>query len=266
MYLSRLLLNPRSLEVCRDLGDINELHRTILKAFPDLQLKLGQTKPTRDKQQSAREEFGVLHRLEPVHNSNVNRLLVQSKEKPNWTLLPHDYFYNTGGRPTNPAVKDVDDAFHCIKPGMELSFRLCANPTRRTKYVVKVTGERTKIDNPHGHRVVICGEKNLLQWLNEKGKAGGFRLLSARINGNSLDADPEVWGAWAKQVGVLRGWRPSTTASNPTQQTNRLTLKRVMFEGRLRVTDDVRFLGILCKGIGSGKAYGCGLLSVAPSR
>jgi CRISPR system Cascade subunit CasE len=39
----------------------------------------------------------------------------------------------------------------------------------------------------------------------------------------------------------------------------------VVFEGRLRVTDAEAFRRALAAGIGSGKAFGFGLLSVAPA-
>jgi CRISPR system Cascade subunit CasE len=39
----------------------------------------------------------------------------------------------------------------------------------------------------------------------------------------------------------------------------------VLYEGELEVTDTAAFRQALEKGIGSGKAYGFGLLSVAPA-
>ena len=35
MYLSRLILNPRSRQVRNELADPYEMHRTVCKAFPD---------------------------------------------------------------------------------------------------------------------------------------------------------------------------------------------------------------------------------------
>ncbi len=76
MYLSRLLLDPRSRAVRRDLADCQELHRTVMAAFP----------PTSDG--SARERLGVLHRLEVDRRQNRLILYVQSGEEPDWSLLP----------------------------------------------------------------------------------------------------------------------------------------------------------------------------------
>jgi len=44
---------------------------------------------------------------------------------------------------------------------------------------------------------------------------------------------------------------------------NDISLSSVLFEGRLRVTDRDLFLETMKKGIGSGKAYGFELLSIA---
>jgi CRISPR system Cascade subunit CasE len=45
-----------------------------------------------------------------------------------------------------------------------------------------------------------------------------------------------------------------------------LALGVVLFEGELRVVDADRFRQTLVEGIGPGKAYGCGLLSIGPIR
>ena len=44
---------------------------------------------------------------------------------------------------------------------------------------------------------------------------------------------------------------------------NRVMLHAVTFEGRLRVTDAERFRQTLTDGLGHGKAYGMGMLTVA---
>jgi CRISPR system Cascade subunit CasE len=44
-----------------------------------------------------------------------------------------------------------------------------------------------------------------------------------------------------------------------------LSFGSVLFEGRLKVTDKEKFLDVLYAGIGTGKAYGFGLLSIAGS-
>jgi CRISPR system Cascade subunit CasE len=43
-----------------------------------------------------------------------------------------------------------------------------------------------------------------------------------------------------------------------------VTVAATLFEGVLKVTDVTKFATTLKDGIGRGKAYGCGLLSLAP--
>ena len=50
----------------------------------------------------------------------------------------------------------------------------------------------------------------------------------------------------------------------PDGSSTRLTFCGVAFEGRMQVVDSVLFHAALRAGIGSGKAYGYGLLSLAP--
>lgn len=75
MYLSRLVLNPRSRAVRHDLADCHELHRTIMRAFPSEPGDNG----------SVRAQFGVLYRVESLRE--MPAVLVQSQENPNWSVL-----------------------------------------------------------------------------------------------------------------------------------------------------------------------------------
>ncbi|MBM4285882.1 MAG: type I-E CRISPR-associated protein Cas6/Cse3/CasE [Deltaproteobacteria bacterium] len=224
MYLSRLLLNPSSRAVCRDLADCQQLHRTIMSAFPQAEGHEG-----------AREHFGVLHRLDLDRRRNLLVLYVQSLAPPDWSRLPASYLLAETDL-ENPAVKPVGQAYRTLKPGTVLSFRLRANPTRKIDTKSGPDGKRR-----HGRRVELVQEDQQLAWLSRKGEEGGFQVLSLRV------------GGFSKEVGRRKaGGSPLTVAG-------------VIFEGRLRVTDPQKFMDqSLTRGIGPGKAYGLGLLSLAP--
>ncbi len=225
MYLSRLLLNPQSRAVCRDLADCQELHRTIMSAFPQTEA------PGR-----ARERFGVLHRLDVDRRRGRLTLLVQSLVVPDWTRLPDDYLIHTVGE-ENPAVKPVGRIFQALAPGTVLSFRLRANPTRKIDTKTGPDGLRR-----HGRRVELVQEEQQIAWLKRKGCEGGFAVLSLRV------------GGLTKEKGRRRDGRTAP-----------LTLAGVLFEGHLRITDPQKFVShALARGLGPGKAYGLGLLSLAP--
>ena len=86
------------------------------------------------------------------------------------------------------------------------------------------------------------GEEEQLAWLRRRGVTGGFDLLSATV----------------RQEGMM------VSSKHEGERTWQLGLYSVLFEGYLRVTSPVAFIELLGRGIGSGKAFGFGLLSVAP--
>lgn len=237
MYLSRLLLNPRSRAVRRDLENCQALHRTIMSAFPEL--------PGRA---DARAQLGVLYRLEsgPVPGPV---LLVQSRAVPNWSRLPPDYLLDTAGAPENPACKSIDDLYARLQPGATLLFRLCANPTRKIDTKSGPDGQRR-----NGRRVELVGEEGQLEWLRSKARQYGFELLTVRAN-------PAVASAQASPGGKLTGTRRAEDGAPAGSR--RMTFAMVRFDGLLRVVDAERFRTALRDGIGPGKAYGFGLLSIA---
>lgn len=160
MYLSRLILNPQSRQVQRELADIYQMHRTILSAFP-LELPQGER---------------ILYRLE--ERTERLTLLVQSQNEPDWEKIADprkgylltEQFLPTGWE--NPAVKPLDLKF---SPGQELAFRLLVNPTKKKK----VDGK----DN--GQRVGIYKEEEQLNWLKRKIEDAGCMLLEARTSQHS---------------------------------------------------------------------------------
>jgi CRISPR system Cascade subunit CasE len=238
MYLSRLILNPRSLPVQRDLADCQQMHRTILSAFPEAPAGA----------HGARAEFGILYRLEPSSRTGAPTVLVQSQGAPDWTRLPGDYLLGTEGSLANPAVKPVSERYASLRAGMALTFRLCANPSRKIDTRTGADGRRR-----NGRRVELRDEGARLAWLDRKAADGGFQVRSVRATA----AVPDVRSARGPKLTGFRGARGRNGA--------RLTFGSVLFEGTLTVTDADRFRQTLADGVGPGKAYGFGLLSVAPT-
>lgn len=237
MYLSRLVLNPRSREVRRDLSDCHALHRTLLSAFGDA----GGA--------DARSAFGVLHRLEIDRRSGTALVLVQSDGAPAWGRLPSGYVVDV-------AEKDVTLAFDGLRADHRLRFRLRANPTKKID-----TKTGADVTRRNGKRVDLRREEDRLAWLRRKGEAGGFRLEAARVVADApgTNAGPPLPNVHLNPESAVHGRRSEygTVA--------RLTFGSALFEGVLHVTDPVTFRQTLAAGIGSGKAYGFGLLSVAPA-
>ena len=234
MYLSRLLLNPLSRAVRHDLADCQSLHRTVLSAFPAKRDGMG-----------ARGEFGVLHRLEPAHRGGAPVLLVQSVESPDWSQLAPDYLAPSATE--NPATVMLGPFLESLKEGERLRFRLRANPTKKVDTKSGANGERR-----NGRRVKLKTEAEQIAWLQRKASdEGGFEILSVR-------AAPETPALDITDDGQLKGWRPRADGGS-----SRLTFGTVLFDGHLRVGDLERFKRTIERGLGSGKAYGFGLLSAA---
>lgn len=239
MYLSRLWLNPRSREVRRDLADPRELHRTVMRGFP-------QVEPAGE---AARAHHGVLHRVDDDPRSGRLVLYVQSKSRPDWASLPEGYLVDTMGEVDNPATTEVDAAWAALSPQQVLGFRLRANPTRKIDTKSGPDGKRR-----NGKRVELRGEDALLGWLRRKGEEAGFALCGTI-------SDPTVPDVEVAEERKLLGRRSRSEA-----QKHELTFAPVLFEGRLVVSNPEAFRAALAAGLGPGKAFGFGLLSIQRAR
>ena len=212
-YLSRLTLNPENADVRRDLASPYELHRTLMRAFPD----------------GARGEGRLLFRVEPEGVGRGVAVLVQSHpEAPCWGFLRgmKDYACCVEGpKAMEPALCE----------GQRLRFRLVANPTK------KVRNKRVPLlhdgPNPKNHPTYH-------DWLGRKAAQHGFEVLRVE------DAPFRT---------VLPNRRKDT------YDKKELPLFGVRFDGVLRVTDAEALLEAVRGGVGPAKAFGFGLLSLAPA-
>lgn len=231
IYLSRLVPNLRSREARRDLADCMAMHRTLMSAFPDRLSSTG----------AARAEAGLLYRVESVPGRAIG-LLVQSALPPHWTHLPPSGLHPDA----EPQVKEIAEALGRIDSGSVLRFKLVANPTRKIGTKSGADGSRN-----NGKRVELRGEQEWLAWLDRKAGQSGFRLKAVR----AATHVPDVCSG--------RDLKATGRQDGPDGSSSRLTFCGVSFEGRLEVLDATLFRACLRAGIGPGKAYGYGLLSLA---
>jgi CRISPR system Cascade subunit CasE len=120
-------------------------------------------------------------------------------------------------------TSQVKEVHPVFHQGIKLRFRLRANPT--------VTR--------NGKRYGLIRDQSLEEWLRKKGK-----YLGVQFHSMSIVDEGYVTGA--------RG-----------REGHRLNLKTSLYEGLLTVTDAHLLEKNLTQGIGPGKAFGCGLLSLA---
>jgi len=178
-----------------------------------------------------RAAHGVLFRIEPlVHPAAHPTVLVQSGSLPDWHELPEAYLL------THPETKVFSASF---RENQVLSFRLLASPTKKEPRPGRQGRRIALSDSVEDETTGLTPART---WMVRKGEQHGFRLIH-------LMTEEFRFG----------GGRSKGFAGK-----NDLPLCGVRFDGLLQITDPVRLLEAIQKGIGPSKAFGFGLLSLAP--
>jgi CRISPR system Cascade subunit CasE len=227
MYLSKLVLDPRSRHVQGHVAQPYQMHRAIMQAFPK-DLDTSQER--------------VLWRLETGERGSDLVLLVQSWQCPDWSWLDAEPGYLLPTTGCNPAVKPFGLS---LRQGQVLAFRLLANPTIKRRYEDKAAIKENGGQKYNGTRVGITDENEQRAWLERKGEQGGFRVLDVRMN---------------HPVMVK-----TTGRRHSADSAQRLQFLAVRFDGILQVTDPTLLVETVRRGVGSAKGLGFGLLSLAPA-
>ena len=166
----------------------------------------------------------VLFRLE-TPRGRPPVLLVQSLAAPDWSWLALDDGARGYLMVTEEPNPWVKEFSLELEPAQVLAFRLRANPT-------------VKRD---GKRLGLYREEEQLEWIARKAKQSGSRLLSARTSNEKV-----------------MDW----VVHRRSREEN-LRLLSVQFDGLLEVRRPARLRRAVEQGIGSGKGFGFGLLSLA---
>jgi len=123
-----------------------------------------------------------------------------------------------------------------LATGQRWSFRVAANPSHCIR-----TDESQRQTKPTAH-ITLAHQKN---WLLHRAASRGFRVAE----------DPQGRPCLAvRDRALLRFERHGTTVSIST----------AVFDGELEITDADLVRHLLTHGLGRAKAYGCGLLTLAP--
>jgi len=231
IFLSRMRLGSTH-QARRWLTDLYALHQLVMSGFPD------------ERAPDARHRLGVLFRLEEERR----QVLVQSAVEPRWLVSPLDVEID-GPKPLEPLLDRV-------KEGDVWRFRLRANPTRRVARAATVAPDpargRSRPERPEsvGKRVAVRSDGERLEWLARVGRAKGFALI------DSGSGAPGIANVRVRSLARLSIRAPGRAAP--------ISIEVAEFEGLLRVSHRDLFVTAIRDGIGPGKAFGCGLLSIAP--
>jgi CRISPR system Cascade subunit CasE len=167
----------------------------------------------------------VLFRIE--NEWPTPRIITQAEAEADWDTAFGDLRI-LAGRPQQKAMEMQ------VSAGEMLRFRLRANPTKRLS--AGKPGE--KIDGP---RVGLFKEVDQRAWLARKAEVAGFEPVAFDI----------------RPLGTV------LSRKNPAKDRAHQSHLAVEFEGLLQVVDSRALAESVRLGIGSGKAYGNGMLSLA---
>ncbi|MDS2172673.1 type I-E CRISPR-associated protein Cas6/Cse3/CasE [Nesterenkonia sp. CL21] len=224
-WFTTLSLNPRRRKTRQLLGSPQAMHAEVMGAFPPDAV-------------TDSADGRVLWRLDEAEGQQT--LYMVSPEKPDLSNV-----VERAGWETSPARSADYEAFlNQLKRGQQWGFRLRANPVKALP----------RSDGPRGKVIPHVTVPQQISWLLKKSDRWGFEIPGSGSEGAGGDGP---------QVAVTsRGDRRFRRADPATDTYGRVTLRQAQFDGVLTVTDVDRLRHSLVRGIGRGKAYGCGLLTL----
>lgn len=227
MYLTRFRINTARTGARRLLASPQSLHAAVLASFAE----------------PLAADYGPRPRWRIDQNSRHETLLyLVSPTKPDLThLVEQAGWPTTGGWDSHEYGPFLDQ----LRAGTRWKFRLTANPVhsirRSPEEPTKVTAHVT----PH----------HQLAWLVKKQETAGFRVVERAALPAGLPPD--------SRYELLVHQRRNLSFRKRAQDAP-VTLATATFDGQLEVTDAETFRRTLTQGIGRAKAYGCGLMTLAP--
>ncbi|WP_432969406.1 type I-E CRISPR-associated protein Cas6/Cse3/CasE [Dactylosporangium sp. CA-233914] len=178
----------------------------------------------------------TLWRLDTTADGTVH-LYIVSPGRPDLTHLADQAGDTSPGTAESWATRPYDGLLASLKAGQRWAFRLTANPTHN--------GRKTP-DAPDTQRFGRLRPAEQTQWLLDRGNRCGFAIAAQR------DGEPNLKLHRRQTHTFKRG-------------TGTVTLTTATYDGILEVIDPDAFRQTLSQGLGHAKAYGCGLLTIAPA-
>jgi len=233
-HLSRIWLNPLRARTQTLLRNPHVMHAAVLG---------GLSRQPVDERVLWRLSADHLHRAE---------LLVLTQSIPSWEHLIEQAGWTAADEPQQ-MVRDYQPLLDCLHMGREFRLRVRANPVTATRRPDKPSGgqhKRLTAERPRGIRVAHRTVSHQLAWFTDRVERWGFQLRSTPESGAAVQL-------------IARERMVFTKAQDVT--THRVVLSTATFEAVVSVTDSRLAREQLLNGVGSGKAYGCGLITLAPA-
>ncbi|MBN2127946.1 MAG: type I-E CRISPR-associated protein Cas6/Cse3/CasE [Sedimentisphaerales bacterium] len=277
MYLSLLRVSVDNRPGRKWLGNLYRVHQRLWMAFPNDQRR--QDDPfflgtwngsTIAKPKPARCQAGFLFRIE---RDGPPRILVQSVDEPKWDYAFQNAPYLLADE---PAVRDFDPMplrdqsyrfrllAHVVNPksvvhpsGKMRTTRsgLTIHCRKRTEIPVlpEPMPDPLPIDPAERQRVLLARWDPWREWLTQMGSGRGFRVVDEKVSPLLMEAIHTV----VRNPGKGGG---GSNQDKPTQK----RYNGGLFEGVLVCTDSDLLREAVINGVGHAKAFGFGLLSIAP--
>ncbi len=233
MYLTRFRFNTARPDARRLLASPQSMHAAVMSSFP---LVLPTAPPAQR----------VLWRADRNASAEV-LLFVVSPDRPDLTHLVEQAGWPAAAAAGTPGWQ----TFHYtpflerLDKGDGWGFRLTANPVHCVRNKDGVPTKRTAHLTTH----------HQLRWLLQRQQAGGFKVLAK-------PGDKQLTEHGDEHQVIVTGRRDLEFGKRGNE--GRVTIKAVTYDGRLEVTDPDALRTLLTSGLGKAKAYGCGLMTLAP--
>lgn len=253
-YLSKIRLNPLRAKGRDLLGNPHIAHAMVMGGIP--------AQPVTER---------VLWRIEAI-DPRQPHLLVLTQSKPDWShIVEQAGWPHAEGE--HALVRDYEPLLRHLAVGREYAFKLTANPVQNAINPLKLSpqqhGQREK-GRTRAFRVPHTTLAQQTEWLLRKLPHLGFTIPEiapgAAPHAEEGAAPPTTAAPTATAIHdvVITARERLSFTKNTTHTGPRVSLVTATYEGRLRVTDVQALRERLLDGIGPAKAYGCGLLTLAP--
>ncbi|MEU2462129.1 MULTISPECIES: type I-E CRISPR-associated protein Cas6/Cse3/CasE [Streptomyces] len=253
MFLTRFRVNTARPGARRLLSSPQVLHASVMSSFPSL---LPSDAPPPDGPR-------VLWRLDHTARAEV-MLYVVSPDRPDMTHLVEQAGWPAAATSSAPGweSRPYGPFLDRLTPGEQWAFRLTANPVHHI---------RRKADEPT-KRTAHITPVHQMGWLLQRQEQCGFRVLEKPADRRLLPSGtthtelPHHGDRYELTVHDKRAlsFDKSRGSAKAATRKGAVSLVTVTFDGRLEVTDPEKLRRTLRQGIGKAKAYGCGLLTLAP--
>lgn len=226
--LTRITPNLSSRRVRAAFANAGEVHRLLI----DLAAReLGPTLVD-----DPRQRVGLLFRVEETHDGPV--LLVQSRYRLDLEKLEARLGPGFG----RTAERDLTPFLDKLTKGQELRYRLAAAPSKR---LGKSEKNAERLGKPADSKARAYTRPlfgaDAERWWRERAERHGLDLREVVVSGATPALDPGRGGRRNVRHHVSR------------------------FDGHATVTDPEALRRAVLEGVGRGKSFGCGLLSLAPA-